>query len=99
MHEILWEARVNPKSVMAALGQDEYRSLYAAIKKVFPAVIAARGLDTQNDLFGNPGGYVTRVSRNTMGKPCVRCGESIVKEAYLGGAVYYCPGCQPLIRG
>ena len=29
-------------------------------------------------------------------EPCPVCGEPIVKEAYLGGAVYYCPGCQPL---
>ncbi|MBP9543957.1 MAG: hypothetical protein KBE58_02820, partial [Alistipes sp.] len=24
------------------------------------------------------------------------CGGALVKEAYLGGAVYYCPHCQPL---
>ena len=96
LHEILWEARVNPKSVMAALGQDEYRRLYAAIKKVFPAVIEAGGRDTEKDLFGNPGGYPTKASRNTLGKPCARCGGPIVKEAYLGGVVYYCPGCQPI---
>ncbi len=26
-----------------------------------------------------------------------RCGGPIVKEAYLGGAVYYCPHCQPIV--
>jgi len=31
------------------------------------------------------------------GKPCARCGAPIVKEAYLGGVVYYCPGCQPIV--
>jgi len=97
LHEILWEARVNPKSVMAAIGEAEYRRLYAAIKKIFPAVIDAGGRDTEKDLFGNPGGYVTKAGRNTLGKPCARCGEPIVKEAYLGGVVYYCPGCQPII--
>ena len=97
LHEILWEARVNPKSVMAALGQDEYRRIYAAIKKVFPAVIAAGGRDTEKDIFGKPGGYATKASRNTLGKPCERCGETIIKEAYMGGAVYYCPKCQPFI--
>ena len=97
LHEILWEAKVNPKSVMAALGRDEYKRLYAAMKKVLPAVIAAGGRDTQKDIFGNYGGYITKASKNTLGKPCERCGELIVKEAYLGGAVYYCPKCQPLI--
>ena len=98
LHEILWEARVNPKSVMAALGRDEYKRLYAAIKKVLPAVIAAGGRDTEKDIFGNFGGYATKASKNTLGKPCGRCGEQIVKEAYMGGAVYYCPKCQPFIK-
>jgi formamidopyrimidine-DNA glycosylase len=98
LHEILWEARVNPKSVMAALGQNDYKRLYTAIKKVFPAVIKAGGRDTEKDIFGNFGGYVTKASRNTLGKPCGRCGEPIMKESYLGGVVYYCPSCQPIVK-
>jgi len=98
LHEILWEAQVNPKSVMAALGQDEYKRLYAAIKKVFPAVITAGGLDTQKDIYGNFGGYVTKASKHTIDKPCQRCGGPIVKEAYMGGVVYYCSKCQPFIK-
>ena len=98
LHEILWEAQVNPKSVMAALRQNEYKRLYAAIKKVFPTVINIGGLDTQKDIYGNFGGYVTKASRNTLDKPCKRCGELIVKEAYMGGVIYYCPKCQPFIK-
>jgi len=98
LHEILWEAQVNPKSIMATLGQDEYKRLYAAIKKVFPAVIAAGGRDTERDIFGNFGSYATKASKNTLGKPCDRCGELIVKESYMGGVVYYCPKCQPFIK-
>ncbi len=98
LHEILWEAQVNPKSVMAALGQNEYKCLYAAIKKVFPSVVAVGGLDTQKDIYGNFGGYITKASKNTLGKPCERCKEIILKEAYMGGVVYYCPKCQPLTK-
>ena len=61
-------------------------------------MIKAGGKDTDKDIFGNCGGYTTKVSSNTLGKPCERCGEPIVKEAYLGGVVYYCPKCQPLIK-
>lgn len=96
LHEILWEARVNPKSKMVSLGESDFIGIYNSIKKVFPAVITAGGLDMQKDLFGNMGGYITKASKNTLGKPCARCREIIVKEAYLGGAVYYCPKCQPL---
>jgi formamidopyrimidine-DNA glycosylase len=59
-------------------------------------VIKAGGRDTEKDLFGDYGGYVTKASKNTLGNPCKRCGEPIVKEAYLGGVIYYCPKCQPI---
>ena len=54
------------------------------------------GRDTENDLFGQLGGYKTILSKNTLKNPCPNCGNAIVKEAYLGGAVYYCPVCQTL---
>ena len=98
LHEILWEAQVNPKSMMAAIGADAYKRLYMAIKKVFPVAIAAGGLDTKKDLYGNYGGYITKASKHTLGKPCKRCGDLIIKEAYMGGSVYYCPQCQPIIK-
>ena len=31
---------------------------------------------------------------NTVGQPCPVCGSIIKKKAYLGGAIYYCEGCQ-----
>lgn len=95
LHEILWEAEVNPKSKMAALIEKDFNNMYHAIKKVFPAIITAGGLDTQKDMYGNYGDYITKASKNTLGKPCAGCGSTIVKEAYLGGAVYFCSGCQP----
>ena len=97
LHELLWEAEVNPKSKMAALAAEDFKRMHAAIVRTFPAVIAAGGQDTEKDLYGNFGGYVTKASKNTLGKPCARCGAVIVKESYLGGAVYYCPGCQPVV--
>ncbi|WP_207226946.1 zf-TFIIB domain-containing protein [Cecembia calidifontis] len=36
------------------------------------------------------------LSKNTFDHPCPKCGVKIVKEAYMGGAVYYCPNCQKL---
>jgi len=81
---------------MVSLAEADYVSMYDAIKKVFPAAIETGGLDTQTDLFGNSGGYETKASKKTVGTPCARCGGEITREAYLGGAVYYCPGCQLL---
>ncbi|HWQ74919.1 MAG TPA: zinc finger domain-containing protein [Syntrophomonas sp.] len=42
------------------------------------------------------GRYRTILSKNTVGKPCPVCGSEILKAAFMGGAVYWCPACQPL---
>ena len=39
--------------------------------------------------------YRTVLCAKTAGTPCPACGTMIVKQAYLGGSVYYCPVCQP----
>jgi formamidopyrimidine-DNA glycosylase len=57
-------------------------------------LVEQSGRDTEHDLFGQPGGYHTILSENTLDQPCPACGGTIRKEAYLGGAVYYCPECQ-----
>ena len=36
------------------------------------------------------------LKKYTAGKACPRRGETIVKENYLGGSIYYCRGCQIL---
>jgi len=98
LHEILWEAEVNPKTKMVSLKEEDFIRIYNSIKKVFPAVIAGGGKDTDKDLYGNFGKYKTHASKNTLGSPCERCGGLVTKEAFLGGAVYYCPQCQPFIK-
>lgn len=47
------------------------------------------GRSTESDLFGANGKYVACLSKDTAGKACPRCGETIVKENYLGGSIYY----------
>jgi len=95
LHEILWEAEVSPKTKMVSLGEPDFVRIFNSIKKIYPAVITAGGKDTDKDLYGQFGGYETRVSKKTLGTPCERCGGLVMKEAFLGGAVYYCPQCQP----
>ncbi len=58
------------------------------------AMVARGGRATERDLFGSLGGYQIILSKNTVGQPCPGCGAEIKKEAYLGGAVYFCPVCQ-----
>jgi formamidopyrimidine-DNA glycosylase len=96
LQDILWTARIHPKRKMGELTDDEVRSMFDAVKSVLATMTAQGGRDTERDLFGNPGGYKTILSKNTVDTACPVSGDMIKKEPYLGGAIYYCPGCQEL---
>jgi len=96
LQDILWTARIHPKRKMAELSEAAIDDMYAAVKSVLADMVAKGGRDTERDLFWQPGGYRTVLSRNTVGTPCPACGTTIRKEAYLGGAIYVCDTCQPL---
>lgn len=94
--DILWTSHIHPKRKMATLSGVEIEGLFNAVKSVLADMVAQGGRDTERDLFGQPGGYTTILSRNTAGEPCPACGAPVRKDAYLGGSIYYCEGCQPL---
>lgn len=96
LQDILWETQVNPKSKIENLNEDEFQRIFTAIKTVPSEIINAGGKDIDKDVYGKSGGFSCKVSRNTVGKPCNRCGTTIIKEAYLGGSVFYCPTCQKM---
>ncbi len=96
LQDILWTARIHPKRKMATLSAAELDNMFAAVKSVLADMTAQGGRDTERDLFGHPGGYETILSRNTVDRPCPACGTLIKREAYLGGNIYYCAGCQRL---
>jgi len=94
LQDILWTARIHPRRKMGDLPDPEVATMYAAVKQVLAAMTAQGGRDTERDLFGRPGGYLTIMSRNTVGKPCTACGTTIRKEPYMGGSITYCAECQ-----
>jgi formamidopyrimidine-DNA glycosylase len=53
------------------------------------------GRSDERDLFNQPGRYQRLLDSQAVGKPCPACGAPIEKMAYLGGACYFCPQCQP----
>jgi len=96
LQDILWTARIHPKRKLGELSGNELEAMYMAVKSVLAAMTAQGGRDTERDLFGMPGGYRTNLCKNTLGQPCPVCGSTIRKETYLGGAIYFCEGCQRL---
>lgn len=96
LQDILLRARVNPRTKTNKLSDSEIESLFESVKKTLAEMTALGGRDTEKDLFGHSGGYKTRLSSKTYGMPCPQCGGPVVKQAYMGGSVYFCPECQPV---
>ena len=96
LQDILWNARINPRRKLETIGSKEQKKLFTSLKSTLLAMRDQGGRDTEKDLFGNKGGYKCILSANTLKDPCLVCGNSIIREAYLGGNVYFCPVCQPL---
>lgn len=94
--DILFNARIHPKQKVLYLSAESKRVLFNSLKDTLTAMTFKGGRDTQTDLYGNSGGYKTILSTKTWKNPCPRCGGRIVKEAYLGGSVYYCCECQKI---
>jgi formamidopyrimidine-DNA glycosylase len=94
LQDILWTARIHPRQKLAALSGDQVQAMYGAVKHVLREMAELGGRDTERDLFGQPGGYKTILSKNTVGKPCPECGTKIKKEAFMGGSIYFCASCQ-----
>lgn len=94
LQDILYNAKILPKRKIKTLTDEEKVGLFKSIKDTLKEMIDKGGRDTEKDLYGRNGGYVTKLSKNTVDKPCPVCGNIILKEAYLGGSVYYCNGCQ-----
>lgn len=96
LQDILYNARIHPKRIVNSLTEHERIILYNFIKSTLQEMTAQGGRDTTKDLFGRPGGYRTRLSQNTVNKPCPVCGGMIIKQSYMGGSIYFCQGCQKI---
>lgn len=96
VQDILYNAGIHPKRKVSTLGDLEKSDLLYSMKGTLANMVELGGRDTEKDFFGSWGGYKVILSKNTYRDPCPNCGHEIVREAYLGGTIYYCPVCQPL---
>ena len=94
LQDVLWNARIHPRRKVRTLSEEDRAALFGAVTGTLRRMAADGGRDTEKDLFGRPGGYRTVLGRATLELPCPRCGGRVVKEPYLGGAVYFCSVCQ-----
>ncbi|MFD7502935.1 Fpg/Nei family DNA glycosylase [Streptomyces sp. NPDC059850] len=85
--EILWRARVHPKSRTGDLGPDERRRLHTALRGVLRTSVRAGQVPPRPSwLTGH---------RDDPDPHCPRCGRPLRRAKIAGRTSTWCPRCQP----
>lgn len=92
--DILFRAHLHPRHPIDNLDFVQREMLYDAIVQTVDEVIEKGGRYDEYDLYNKPGRYIRLMDKKAVGRPCPNCGCPIEKIQYLGGACYFCPGCQ-----
>jgi formamidopyrimidine-DNA glycosylase len=92
LQDVLFEARISPKRKCSTLTEIDREMLFASVRSTLRTMSDQGGRDTTVNGYGKPGGYVVKMA--TTRDSCPVCKGALIKEAYLGGKVIYCPVCQ-----
>ena len=93
--EILFEARIHPKTFTGRLTTEEADRLYEAIGSVM-AWGTRMVREAAQPIHVKVRGHLK--VRNRRGEPCPRCGTTIRREGVRGHDTFFCPSCQPPSR-
>jgi len=95
--ESLWGAKIHPLRLVNTLSTQEFKQLYQELRAVMNLAIQKGGSTDKNyvNAEGKRGSYMdfARVFRRE-GKPCPRCGTTIIKFKAAGRGTHICPYCQ-----
>jgi len=89
--EILFQARLHPKTPAASLSEGQQRELFRHLKRVLETAIE-RGAGAEQLLERLPGDFLLP-QRRPDGR-CPRCGQALATLKSAGRTSYYCPRCQ-----
>lgn len=96
--ESLWGAKIHPKRLVGSITPQEFEKLYKELRSVMNLAIEKGGSTDKNyvNAEGKRGSYMdfARVFRRE-GKPCPRCGTTIIKFKAASRGTHICPLCQP----
>lgn len=95
--ESLWEARIRPNLPSRRLTKPAICRLRRAIVDVLERAIEMRGtsIDDYVDADGLQGGFQNNLSvYGNHGRPCLRCGASIVRTVLAQRGTWWCRRCQ-----
>lgn len=97
--ESLWAAKIHPESKVADIPKKQLKELYTDLVNVLKLSIQKGGSTDRNYVNheGKRGSYLTfaNVFRRE-GKPCPRCGTTIIKTRVAGRGTHICPYCQKI---
>lgn len=96
LQDILYKAKLHPRKKINTLTDENKNALFNSVRLTLSRMASNGGRNTEQDIFGYPGGYHTLLCKNTVNKPCPNCESLIQKQAYMGGSIYFCPTCQDL---
>ncbi len=93
--EILFDARIHPKTFVRALTEESLAQLHSSILTVMQWGI--RKVEEAAQPIHVKVREHLKV-RNRKGEPCPRCSTTIRREGVRGHDVFFCPTCQPASR-
>lgn len=93
--EVLFEARIHPKTMCPSLSEEERVRLYQAVGAVIGASIEIIRSEAP-PLHQKVRSHMK--VRNRKDQPCPQCGAKIRRESVLGYDTFFCPVCQPASR-
>ena len=97
--ESLWGAKLHPLALVGSISKKQFEKLYEELRYVLNLSIEKGGSTDRNyvNAEGKRGSYIdfARVFRQE-GKPCPRCGTTIIKFKAAGRGTHICPHCQKL---
>jgi formamidopyrimidine-DNA glycosylase len=87
--EILWRARLNPKTRAGTLGRSEINTLYRVTRSV-----CAKAIEVMDKDWQFPRSWLFAHRWEDGGK-CPRCHTDLMREVVGGRRTCWCPQCQP----
>ncbi|MGN8050828.1 bifunctional DNA-formamidopyrimidine glycosylase/DNA-(apurinic or apyrimidinic site) lyase [Curtobacterium sp. 22159] len=100
--ESLWAARLHYDRPADRLPRSSLRLLLAEVRSVLARALEDGGtsFDAQYVNVNGQSGYFSQRLNvyGQQGKPCPRCGTTIVREAFMNRSSHICPVCQPRPR-
>jgi formamidopyrimidine-DNA glycosylase len=97
--ESLWGAKIHPQTLVKDISKKQFEILFNELRYVLNLSIEKGGSTDRNyvNAEGKKGSYIdfARAFRQE-GKPCPRCGTTIIKMRAAGRGTHICPYCQVL---